>query len=149
MNNDDWLAKLAPAQAPEAIGWWPPAYGWWLMIAATLLLTTAALLYLLRARYHLKSAAIRTLNTYRAIDDDRDYAKHIEHLLRRFAMSKFSRYEVARLQGEYWLRFMITRGGVDFDGEAGKHFLRMIYDGRATAYRQAWFSGAKQFIKKA
>lgn len=151
--NAELVAQLAPAHAPPPPGWWPLAPGWWLL-AALLVAATAAVVYAFRRRsFRVRQAALKEL---RQIESDAAFgndpnlvARHIEHLLRRFALARFGREAVARLSGDAWMAFVSSHGGAALAGEPGRQFLRAVYGAGAADERVAWLQGARGFLKKA
>jgi hypothetical protein len=144
----DWLAQLAPPHAPPPPGWWPPAPGWWIL-AILLIAALAALIYWwTRPNMRLRRAALREFKRLQAsAADDADLARGLEHLVRRYAISRFGREPVAVLSGERWLAFVIAHGGAAWAGDAGSSLLRAAYGGTAQADRARWLAGARAFLE--
>lgn len=143
-----WLDQLAPAHAPVPVGWWPPAPGWWLLILALSILIVAAVLGLRRARRPgLRRAALRELGEIERLNDDAALAQRLESLLRRYAVVRYGRAQVARLSGAAWIEFVVAHGGAAWAGGAGQALLQSAYGGRARADRAAWLDGARGFLK--
>lgn len=147
----EWLAQLAPAHAPPPLGWWPPAPGWW-GLAALLLVAIAVLVWrwsdpALRLRRH-AGKALRAIEQDAALEPAAR-ARALEDLLRRYAVARCGRAEVARLSGEAWLAFLAARGGAAFAGEAGRGMLRLCYGGQGAFDAAALFPAAKSFLKRA
>lgn len=143
----DWLAQLAPPHAPPPPGWWPLAPGWWALLIVFVLVTGAFIYWHSRKDVRLRRLALRELKMLQAnSEDDTALARDLEHLLRRYAVARFGRDEVAGLSGERWLAFVVERGGVAWSGESGASLLRAAYGGAATAHRAAWLTGARAFI---
>ena len=140
----DWLSRLAPSHAPPPASWWPPATGWWASILIALLLIAA--FFFRKRKTRLTRFALSELEKLETIDD-LVLARELEHLLRRYAIARYGKDAVAVLCGERWIAFLIEHGGTAWQGEAGSHFLRAAYGGNASAYREAWLSGAKSFIR--
>ena len=109
--NPDPLTQLRDYHLPDPVSWWPPAPGWWLL-ALLLLLALAAVLRLLRRRRRLapRRSAQRELqalkNAHSTDGDDTALVQGLSRLLRRFALARFPRKQVAGLTGEAWLRFL-------------------------------------------
>jgi hypothetical protein len=144
----DWLAQLAPPHAPPPPGWWPLAPGWWALLLVFAAVTGALIYWYSRKDVRLRRLALRELKKLQAnSDDDIALARDLEHLLRRYAVARFGRDEVAGLSGERWLAFVVERGGVTWSGESGASLLRAAYGGTATAHRAAWLTGARAFIR--
>jgi hypothetical protein len=113
----DPLAGLRGYHLPEAVSWWPPAPGWWLLALLALVLAALSARWLTR-RYRSGAparAAMRELAELRAgyarHGDAAAYAGGMSRLLRRYALTRFPRGEVAGLSGEDWLAFLDAHGG--------------------------------------
>jgi hypothetical protein len=113
----DPLADLRDWHFPDPVSWWPPAPGWWLLTTFVLLL--AAWLARRLVRRHQRGAparrALRELSALRAglaaNGDIRAYAAGLSGLLRRLALARFPRDQVAGLIGQAWLDFLDATGG--------------------------------------
>lgn len=112
---------LRDIHLPEAVSWWPPAIGWWLLplLLIFLLLIGWGLKKLLHKRKqqrlfkHSIAEAFATIRNNFA--DSADQAKLIQDLstlLRRIALSRYPRADVAALTGQQWLAFLDRTGGV-------------------------------------
>jgi hypothetical protein len=118
----DALADLRGYHLPEAVSWWPPAPGWWLL-GALLLLATVILVLALRRRRRRRAALraalgeLERLGGVHAGSDPAARARRLSQLLRRYALARYPRHEVAGLTGEDWLRFLDAHGG----GQAFTH----------------------------
>jgi len=146
--NKDWLAQLAPAHAPAAVGWWPPAPGWWLVGILCVLLIAALMRTLLDHRRALRRAALRQLRVIRASDADGPaVARATQDLMRRYAVEVFGRDRVARLTGEEWLSFVMDAGGEALAGAPGRSMLAAAFGNQASDDREQWFAAAERFIK--
>ena len=118
--NADPLAQLRDWHLPDPIQWWPPAPGWW--ISAAVLLAVLLWLAGVRWRRHRRRgaaarSALRELaalrETARADGDTRAFVAALSRLLRRFALARFPREQVAGLTGDAWLAFLDATGGGD------------------------------------
>ena len=146
--NQDWLAQLAPAHAPAAVGWWPPAPGWWLVGILCVLLIAVVARTLLDRRRALRRAALRQLRVIRASDADGPaVARATQDLMRRYAVEVFGRDRVARLTGEAWLSFVMDAGGEALAGAPGRSMLAAAFGNQASDDREQWFAAAERFIK--
>jgi len=112
-------------------------------------LIVAALVYWWRnPTRRLRATALKALKHVESTaTDDALLARELEHLLRRYALSRFGADAVASLSGERWLGFVVARGGSAWAGEVGKDLLRAAYGGTVAAHRQQWLDGARGFIK--
>ncbi len=104
---------LRDIHAPGLPGIWPPAPGWW--VAAALLLTavTAAAhtgwrLYRLGRR---RQRILAELDGLRATGDGPAQIAGVSALLKRAALARFPRQDVAALTGDAWLGFLDRTGG--------------------------------------
>jgi hypothetical protein len=119
----DPLEQLRDWHLPDPIPWWPPAPGWWVL--AVLLLVAAVWMLGRIRRRHRQGAAARSALTelsalraaFSADDDARAFAAGVSRLLRRLALERFPREQVAGLTGPAWLDFLDATGG----GDAFRH----------------------------
>lgn len=144
----DWLAQLAGAHAPPPPHWWPLAPGWWLLGALCLVSTLGIWWWQRRPHFRLRRAALRELaQLASSAEDDPDFARALEHLLRRYALARFGREAVAGLSGVRWVDFVVAHGGSDWSGTAGMTLLQAAYGGTPEPQRARWISGARGFLK--
>ncbi|WP_296698201.1 DUF4381 domain-containing protein [Thiocapsa sp. UBA6158] len=135
--NADPLAQLRDWHLPDPIQWWPPAPGWW--ISAAVLLVVLLWLAGVRWRGHRRRgaaarSALRELaalrETVQADGDTRAFIAALSRLLRRFALARFPREQVAGLTGEAWLAFLDATGGGDgFRHGPGRALADLVYGG--------------------
>jgi Domain of unknown function (DUF4381) len=100
------LSQLRDIHLPAAVPWWPPAPGWWALVA--LLLIAAGLVYVIyarRRRNRWRGSALTELARLRDASPQR-LLREVSVLLRRVAISRFPRHDVAALTGEAWLAFL-------------------------------------------
>ncbi len=103
----DILAAPPPA-------FWPPAPGWW--VAALLLLAALSFIgWRLTIAWRRRRRLSRILSELDALTTQRPnhLAAQISVLLRRVALMRFSRRDVASLTGDEWLSFLDSTGGND------------------------------------
>lgn len=104
---------LRDIHLPPEPGLWPPASGWWLLalLVVTLLGWLALRLrrYLLRRR--LQQQVLAELAALTGNGDLAGAAADVSALLKRVALARFPRQEVASLTGEPWLAFLDRTGG--------------------------------------
>lgn len=113
----DPLADLRGYHLPDPVSWWPPAPGWWLLALLGIALVVALASWLLR-RYR-RGAARRVARSElaglrAAFARDQEaaaFARGLSRLLRRVALARFPRDQVAGLAGEDWLAFLDDHGG--------------------------------------
>jgi hypothetical protein len=113
----DPLAGLRGWHLPEPVSWWPPAPGWWVLSGLTILLAAATTWWVLR--FYRSRAAARTAKgelrrlreLFRSDGDAAAFARGLSRLLRRYAIARFPRRQVAGLAGGDWLAFLDEHGG--------------------------------------
>lgn len=109
----DPLAALRPIHWPEPVSWWPIALGWWILLA--LLVLAALLLWRrLRGNYQLRSARHALKLLQKQPLGEHAFVAELNRTLKRIALQRFPRQDVAALSGEQWLAFLDATGG---DGE--------------------------------
>ena len=112
MQATDPLSALRDIHLPEPVPFWPLATGWWVLLALVVG-TLAALWWQRRARLRsLKLAALRELSKLREdfeqSGDVQGLALKLSVLLRRVALARFPREQVAALHGESWAKFLAS-----------------------------------------
>lgn len=107
--------QLRDIHLPAEPGWWPPAPGWW--VVATLSLALLVWLGRIALRhYRLHRQRQRILAMLDALTQPGGEVSpaaiaEISMLLRRLALARFPRQQVAALTGAEWLRFLDRTGG--------------------------------------
>ena len=96
---------------------WPPAPGWWLLaglLIAALIVSAVILLGYYR-RYRQRQRILAELDRLEQSDscDAGQFTTALSILLRRVALMRYPRTEVASLNGDAWLRFLDKTGGND------------------------------------
>ena len=117
----DPLAQLRDIHAPGMIETWPPAPGWWVLALLALALVLFAASRLLRRwldnRYRREAMAELTQikTDWRRHGNDQTYLEALQKLMKRVALTRFPREQVAGLTGEAWVRFLDqSTGSHDF-----------------------------------
>ena len=130
------LSQLRDIHLPARIGWWPPAPGWWLLAALIVLLAAGLLAW---HSYHKRNAWRRFAHTelarLRSLDaPPQAVISALSVLLRRVAISRFPREQVAALNGEAWLAFLDSSAGkaVGFRSATGCVLTSVPYRADAT-----------------
>ena len=107
---------LRDIHLPGAPSLWPPAPGWWVLAALLLALLAWGIPALLRRR-HIRQqrerlfAALTQMQVGLARERSPEQLSRIGELLRRLALMRYPRSEVAALSGGAWLRFLDDSGG--------------------------------------
>jgi len=107
--------QLRDIHLPPAPSFWPPAPGWWLLAALLLALLIWAGLLLVR-HYRLRRQRRRILQALQQLDQqygagqDAAFASEVSILLRRLALQRYPRDQVAALTGDAWLHFLDQHG---------------------------------------
>jgi len=154
--NAQALSDLRDIHLPGAISFWPLAPGWWLILGGLLALALSVHLYLRARRRSLKRAAVRELDgietSYRSSGDVARLALSLATLLRRVAIARFPRRDVASLHGCDWSRFLVGTSG-----ERGLT-VEMVHDLSLAVYAgpnadvevsrvEAWTTAARNWIR--
>lgn len=116
------LENLHGIVEPEAVSlWWPLAAGWWVVIAIVLVacLTAVWRANLQRRKNAYRRAALAEL--------DGESTAELPALLKRVALSAYSRTEVAGLTGDDWITFLNREVPGCFDDAVAKELLRLSY----------------------
>jgi len=114
MNPSAQTLNLRDIHLPGEPGFWPPAPGWWLLAFVLL----AVLVWLGRTgwrRYRIHRQRQRILALLDNLEKDNtvtpDFLAQLSILLRRLALMRFPRQQIASLTGCDWLRFLDSSGG--------------------------------------
>jgi hypothetical protein len=153
----DSLAALHDIHLPDAVSFWPLAAGWWLALALVIALAAMTHLYLRARRRSLKRAALSELAgiaaSYEADADVSKLALQLSVLLRRVALMRFRRREVAKLHGDDWRQFLLRTGGRR--GQLSEHASGLsyaIYAGRHAPRDESapakWIAAAQHWIRE-
>ncbi len=115
MNNSEALQQLRDIHLPEPVPFWPPAPGWWLLALLVMLLLSAAVWLWKRHRRtaYRRAALLELQNLHQALAQGQTAAPIIAELsilLRRAAISRYGRQQVAELRGADWLEFLDRTG---------------------------------------
>lgn len=107
--------KLRDIHLPGDPSFWPLAPGWWLLLILVLLIGAWLVLKLLR-RMRQKKHQQQILNEYTVLETkllnnpNNEAIANINIFLRRLAISKYPRTDIASLTGANWLRFLDESG---------------------------------------
>ncbi len=107
---------LRDIHLPPVPDFWPPAPGWWLLaiVGTGLFLYAAWQLWRLYRRRHRRREVLTSLSAIgQAFRPEKAawFAAEVSGLLRRVALQRYPRPQVASLTGDDWLRFLDETGG--------------------------------------
>jgi hypothetical protein len=115
----DLLSGLRDIHLPDPIPFWPPAPGWWMAAGLALAVVITLLWVLKRRREGLRRAARLELARLTAVfeqdGDTPEIATGLALLMRRVALARFRRTDVAGLHGEAWTEFLARSGRMTTD----------------------------------
>ncbi len=112
---------------PGVALWWPPAIGWWLLLG--LIIGMGLVIWFWRrstaARRNLYRQALQELQRietrFGQPDNERQVLENLSMLLRRIALSRYPREQVASLTGKRWLQFLDSvTAGDEFSNGPGR-----------------------------
>lgn len=123
--------QLRDIEMPAPPPLWPPAPGWWLLLLLASALSLLGLYWAWR-RLRLRRTALRELvRLQRRFEVDGDavqLAMGLSVLLRRVALARDAREQVAGLCGEDWLSYLDRRAGTrQFSAGPGRQLLTLPY----------------------
>ena len=151
------ILQLKDIHLPLTPELWPPAPGWWLLTVAVLVAVAWTTIYLMRLwrRYRLQKEILAELTELQRYSDEQvpQFLAEISILLRRVAMMKFPRQQVAALNGSGWLSFLDLHGG---DGEYSNGVGSVLAEGPYARHsvagnqidKDALLSLARKWIKR-
>ncbi len=113
----DPLAALRDIHLPVPVSDWPPAPGWW-VLAFLVIFLTLYFLYRLRERWQAnryRREALRQLESlyreWQETGDEKQFLSDYQRLLKRAALTRYPRVDVASLTGEAWVDFLDRSSG--------------------------------------
>ncbi|MCB1759709.1 MAG: DUF4381 domain-containing protein [Gammaproteobacteria bacterium] len=149
---------LRDIHLPEPVFWWPPAPGWWWLLALLLLaLTLYRLAQRRRRNTRLRREGLRALNRlqaeYQQSGDSKRVMQQLSSLLRRIALSRYPRPEVAALTGSEWLEFLdrslVEAGGMPaFRSEIGALLTEAPYRPDCSTNPEPLFELSREWITR-
>ena len=150
----DPLAELRDIHIPGLLEVWPPAIGWWFLLALFAILPCLAVYWLYRRcrsnRY--RREAIRELRKlredYQHHGEDSIYINELQSLLKRVALTRFPREDVANLTGESWVAFLDHSSRThEFSVGKGQSLIDSIYRKEPEVDVAALHELSKRWIK--
>lgn len=121
----DPLQGLRDIHLPAPVSLWPPAPGWWIVASIIILLLIGAIWWWRRWQQRAyRRTALKELEHLQsrlaAGETETSIIAELSILLRRTAMSRYGRDEVAALHGKDWLAFLDRTGRhTSFSSEGG------------------------------
>lgn len=151
----DPLAQLRDIHLPSPIELWPPAPGWFVLaiFAFLALLAAAVWLYVRWRREQYRRDAVSELEgllaQYWKEQDTQAYLNQCANLLKRVALTRYQRTDVASLTGEAWVRFLDrTAGTQEFTMGAGQALIQGSYEKDPEIAVEALHKAARYWIKQ-
>ncbi|MEK6749626.1 MAG: DUF4381 domain-containing protein [Pseudomonadota bacterium] len=142
--NDDIASQLRDIHLPAAVSWWPPAPGWWVLAALlSVLLTFGAWRWRTRQRRaSLEDVArdeiTRLWAEYMRDSDAQALVSGLSNVVRRVALARYPRAQVAGLTGRAWLEFLDrSAGSTDFTEGGGRVLIEAAYRPDSTVDSEA------------
>jgi hypothetical protein len=127
------IGSMADIKVPPPVSYAPQTFAWWVLLGIGLTVL-GVYLYVRLQRYRgnaYRRAALSELDRLAVrIRDGKDYGQ-LAALLRRTALAKFPRREVASLYGPDWLAFLDRTGPSNFLNGPGGAVVTAPYDGGA------------------
>lgn len=147
------LANLRDIHMPPSISLWPLAPGWYVLIIVCLLLIGVISYFSLKVwrRRQRRHSILTEMNQYceQYAENPNHALEKISALLRRIALARFNRIEVAGLTGSYWLQFLDRTGNTDnFTQGVGQHLVAAPYQRHIDLDIKALQTLLHQWIKR-
>jgi hypothetical protein len=148
------VLDLRDVHAPPFPDFWPPAPGWWVaavLLAGLLVLVSVHLYRRYRVR-RLRRQVLSSLDTLVAgysTEAAVGFVTEVSMLLRRVALRRFPRRQVAALFGADWCRFLDETGGDGgFSRGAGQVLANGPYAARVEVDAEGLTTLARTWIRK-
>ncbi|MDH4275856.1 MAG: DUF4381 domain-containing protein, partial [Gammaproteobacteria bacterium] len=143
--NDDIASQLRDIHLPDPVSGWPPAPGWWLLAALGLVLVLVLVVRHRRKRPRRASLEdvardeiTRLWADYMRDSDPQALVSGLSGVVRRVALARYPRAEVAGLTGMAWLEFLDRSvGGTDFTQGGGRVLIEAAYRPDSTVDSEA------------
>lgn len=144
------LATLRDIHYPDPIAWWPPAPGWFITIALIILLTIGFILVCCKIykKHTMKKTILGELDKIKQQSKQENATAALSILLKRVAISYYSRERVVTLSGQDWLVFLDQEGNTsEFTQGVGQLLLSAPYEKNTPAQWQPLFNLVEQWIR--
>ncbi len=145
---------LRDIHLPDSVSWWPIASGWWLLLA--ILFVIAIIIWAvseIRARKQLRQQALLELDAlqqnFHQHQELGRLASDCSILLRRVALSRFNRQQVAGLTGTEWVKFLNQQGEqAHFNAELSDVLTHAPYQNHCDYNAEALLSAARHWLEQ-
>jgi Domain of unknown function (DUF4381) len=152
--NADPLATLRPLHVPDALSWWPPAPGWWIVAAVCIIvmaLLGRTVSHRLRTKRYRKTALRELEQLYLACtarNDAHAFAAGANRLLKRAALARYPRADVAALCDADWRNFL-DRTAVRplFASGAAAALTRAAYDPSSDCDSEQVYRACREWLR--
>ncbi|MBP5344399.1 MAG: DUF4381 domain-containing protein [Alphaproteobacteria bacterium] len=107
MNNQIDLTPLKGLHVMDQPSWWPLAYGWWIVFVGVVF--AVILFFMLRKWWRARPVvyAMHELQKIQKISKDIEYLRALSNLMKRVAILRFGREEIAPLTEDKWQHFLL------------------------------------------
>lgn len=128
-------------EAPR-VAWWPLAPGWWIVLAVVIAAALALSVWsLLRWRQNAyRRQALRELRSATS-------SLHVAQLLKRTALAKYGRTDVAALSGEQWVRWLERTSHRKVPGAVRSELARGLFCENSSKPSEALYEYAETWIR--
>jgi hypothetical protein len=152
MHNSEALQGLRDIHLPDPVPFWPPAPGWWMLaLSIVLLLVIAVWLWKRHRRTAYRRVALKELRSLRqALANGQAGSPIIAELsilLRRAAITRYGRQQVAALNGTAWLEFLDRTGHTTYFSTQGQALLDAPYRRNTTEQVEPLLSLAQRWLQ--
>lgn len=150
MNTLDPLQHLRDIHLPPPVSCWPLAPGWFALITLIIMLIGIAtwLYYRQRRRFQWQRIALKELQSLEIAWQQQTSIIELATLLKRVALARFKREDVAGLTGEAWLQFLDRTGKTKaFTEGVGRLLLTAPYQAKTPTETIELLQLVKRWIK--
>jgi hypothetical protein len=149
----DLLSQLKDIHYPPAVSFWPPAIGWYiLMLMVILLLVIVSYVGIkIWRKHYVKRVVLARLIELENLQNDQNtiIAEELSALLKRAALARYQRRDVAGLHGLAWLAFLDkTAQTTEFSAGPGRLLMRSPYQKRPESIPSELFHLLRTWVKK-